>query len=272
MAVHPRVQTLAQTFLANADQEAPGLVEGLYLTGSVALGDFRPHTSDVDFVIVTAHTPGDREVDQLRRAHARTRSDMPRPQFNGVHVTWDHLSRDSASCGPLPSVVGGRFRERATSDVNPATWHILAERGIPVRGPHPVELDVWDEPESLRAWSLGSLDEHWRRWRERAGRLVTPRGLAVLGSLAPSWSVLSVSRLHFTLKTGETTSKSGAGSYALHAFPDRWQRIVNECLRVRRGVQAPSLYESALARRRAALDYIEMVLDESLRPGLAVSS
>ncbi|WP_017616534.1 nucleotidyltransferase domain-containing protein [Nocardiopsis salina] len=269
MAVHPRVQTLARTFLSHADQEAPGLVRGLYLTGSVALGDFRPHTSDVDFVVVTDRRPDADEADRLRRAHVRTRSDMPRPQFNGVHVTWSDLTRDPAVCGPVASVVGGRFRPRAQQDVNPVTWHVLAERGVTVRGPHPLELDVWDEPESLRAWSLGSLDQQWRRWREKAGRLVSPRGLAVLGSLAPSWSVLSVSRLHFTLKTGEITSKSGAGAYALHAFEQKWQNIVNECLRVRRDSQAPSLYENALARRRAALDYIEMVLDESLRPKLA---
>ncbi|HJE57799.1 MAG TPA: DUF4111 domain-containing protein [Nocardiopsis listeri] len=269
MVVHPRVQTLTQAFLANADQEAPGLVQGLYLTGSVALGDFRPHTSDVDFVIVTERHPVGEELDALRRIHHRTGHQVPAPQFNGIHVTWDELGRDPSECGPVPSVINGRFRARATADVNPVTWHVLAERGVTARGPHPVELDVWDEPESLRTWSLGSLDEQWRRWREKAGRLVTPRGLAVLGSLAPSWSVLSVSRLHFTLKTGEITSKSGAGAYALHAFPERWQRIVNECLRVRRGARSPSLYESALARRRAALDYIEMVLDESLRPGLA---
>ncbi|MFV2195845.1 aminoglycoside adenylyltransferase domain-containing protein [Nocardiopsis sp. LOL_012] len=267
MAVHPRVQTLAQAFLAHADRTAPGLVEGLYLTGSVALGDFRPHTSDVDFVIVTSRAP---EPHLLRRVHALTRADVPQPQFNGIHLTWDDLTRDPASCGPVASVVGGRFHARSRNDVNPVTWHVLAEHGVTVRGPHPLELDVWDEPGSLRAWSLGSLDEHWSRWREKAGRLVTPRGLAVLGSLAPSWSVLSVSRLHFTLKTGEITSKSGAGAYALHAFPERWQRILNECLRVRRGGQAPSLYENALARRRAALDYIEMVLDDALRPGLAV--
>ncbi|MEE2046164.1 nucleotidyltransferase domain-containing protein, partial [Nocardiopsis tropica] len=180
MAVHPRVQTLAQTFLAHADQEAPGLVEGLYLTGSVALGDFRPHASDVDFVIVTRSTPDGDELELLRGAHARTRAAVPRPQFNGIHVTWDDLTRDPAACGAVPSVIGGRFRSRASADVNPVTWHILAEHGVTMRGPHPVELDVWDEPESMRAWSLGSLDEQWRRWREKAGRLVTPRGLAVL--------------------------------------------------------------------------------------------
>ncbi len=269
MALHPHVQTLAEAFLRNVDEVAPGLVEGLYLTGSVALGDFRPHSSDVDFVVVTARQLTDTDCDLLRRAHARTRALFPRPQFNGIHVVWNDLTDDPMSCGPVASVLGGRFRNRAGADVNPVNWHVLAERGVTIRGPLPVELDVWDERESLRAWCLGSLDEQWRRWRAKAGRLVTPRGLAALGSLAPSWSVLSVSRLHFTLRTSEITSKSGAGRYALHAFPERWQTIVNECLRVRRNTTMPSLYESALARRRAALDYIEMVLDDALTPRTA---
>ncbi|WP_046472477.1 nucleotidyltransferase domain-containing protein [Allosalinactinospora lopnorensis] len=269
MAVHPRVQTLAEAFLHSVDSEAPGMVEGLYLTGSVALGDFRPHASDVDFVVVTARRLTGSDRDALRRAHSRTRSLVPRPQFNGIHVLWEDLAEDPLACGPVVSVLGGRFRNKASADVNPVTWHVLAQRGVTVRGPLPVELNVWDERESLRAWSFGNLDEHWRRWRAKAGRLVTPRGLAALGSLAPSWSVLSVSRLHFTLCTGEITSKSGAGRYALHAFPERWQKIVNECLRVRRDTSMPSLYESALARRRAALDFIEMVLDDALTPRTA---
>ncbi|MBB6170258.1 hypothetical protein HNR23_000318 [Nocardiopsis mwathae] len=269
MAIHPRVQDLVQAFLHNVDSEAPGLVEGLYLTGSVALDDFRPHSSDVDFVAVTARPLTDADLDALRRAHARTRSQVRRPQFNGIHVTWDDLTEDPMSCGPVASVLGGRFKEKDTAEINPVTWHVLAERGVTARGPVPVELAVWDSPASLRDWSLGNLDEQWRRWRAKAGRLVSPRGLAVLGSLAPSWSVLSVSRLHFTLATGEITSKSGAGAYALHAFPDRWDRIVNECLRIRRGSRLPSLYANALARRRAALDYIEMVLDDALAPRLA---
>ncbi|GAA3763608.1 hypothetical protein HDA32_004671 [Spinactinospora alkalitolerans] len=269
MAVHPQVRTVAEAFLQDADTEAPGLVDGLYLTGSVALCDYRPHASDVDFVVVTSRRITDADRAALRRVHSRMRSRFPRPQFNGIHVTWDDLTADPLSCGPVVSVLGGRFRAKASADVNPVTWHILAEKGVPVRGPLPVELDVWDEREGLRAWSLGNLDEHWRRWRAKAGRLITPRGMAALGSLAPSWGVLSVSRLHFTLRTGEITSKSGAGLYALHAFPERWERIVNECLRIRRNSRLPSLYESALARRRAALDYIEMVLDDALTPNPA---
>lgn len=266
MAIHPHVRAVADTFLRYADAEAPGLVDGLYLTGSVALGDFRPHVSDVDFVVVTPRHATDTDQDALRRIHARVRAAHPRPQFNGIHITWDDLASGPLSCARVPAMLGGRFRRRSNVDVNPVTWHVLADRGVTMRGPVPIELDIWDGLEELRGWSRHSLEDQWRRWRAKAGRIITPRGLAALGSLAPSWSVLSVSRLHYTLRTGEITSKSGAGLYALHAFEERWRRVVNECLRIRRGSTLPSLYASSLARRRAALDYIEMVLDDALAP------
>lgn len=269
VAIHPHVRTVAEAFLRLADAEAPTLVEGLYLTGSVALGDFRPHVSDVDFVVVTARRPTDADQNALRRVHSRVRALHPRPQFNGIHVTWEDLTCDPLSCARVPAVLSGRFRSRSNVDVNPVTWRILADRGVTLRGPVPVELDIWDGLEELRAWSWRSLDEQWARWRAKAGRFISPRGLAALGSLAPSWSVLNVSRLHFTLQTGEITSKSGAGFYALHAFGEQWHRVVNECLRIRRGSALPSLYQNSMARRRAALDYIEMVLDDAISPSPA---
>jgi hypothetical protein len=48
--VHPLVRRTVSAYLAALNAEAPGLVEGLYLVGSGALGDFRPGVSDIDYV------------------------------------------------------------------------------------------------------------------------------------------------------------------------------------------------------------------------------
>jgi hypothetical protein len=42
-------------YLRIVDATLPGLVEGLYVVGSIALGDFQPAVSDVDFVAVTGN-------------------------------------------------------------------------------------------------------------------------------------------------------------------------------------------------------------------------
>ena len=85
--MHPLVQSVVDVYLSAVDAEAPDLVEGLYLTGSTALGDFRPRTSDIDFVAATANRCDASAVAALRRAHGRLRKRWPRPYFDGLYVT-----------------------------------------------------------------------------------------------------------------------------------------------------------------------------------------
>jgi hypothetical protein len=46
--LHPLARQLVAEYLGLADAHLPGVVEGLYLVGSIALDDFQ--ASDVDFV------------------------------------------------------------------------------------------------------------------------------------------------------------------------------------------------------------------------------
>jgi Nucleotidyltransferase domain len=47
------VRDATDRHLAVLDAVAPGLVGGLYLTGSVTLGDYQPGRSDIDFMAFT---------------------------------------------------------------------------------------------------------------------------------------------------------------------------------------------------------------------------
>jgi Domain of unknown function (DUF4111) len=59
--------------------------------------------------------------------------------------------------------------------------------------------------------------------------------------------VLGPCRLHYTLATGKIASKEEAGCYALHVFPERWHRALNEALRIRRADRARPGMASALS-------------------------
>ncbi len=104
------VDEVVGVYLEMIDAEAPGLVEGLYLVGSAALGDFRPHSSYIDFVAVTATRPEPAELAGLRRVHNRLHQRWPRPYFDGGYVTWDDLANDPAQAGPGAHTHEGRFR------------------------------------------------------------------------------------------------------------------------------------------------------------------
>lgn len=50
----------------------------------------------------------------------------------------------------------------------------------------------------------------------------------------------------------------------MDTFPERWHPILRECLRIRRQERG-SLYRSRPARRRDALEYLAMVIDDADR-------
>jgi hypothetical protein len=262
----PGVREVAEAYLCAVDAEAPGLVTGLYLLGSVALGDYRPGQSDIDFLALTARRPGATDAAALRRAHARIGRRYPRPFFDGCYVLPGDLPRDPGLVRGALDAHEGRVA-LATAGLDPIAWHTLARHGAALRGPAPATLRIRDDPATLARWTRGNLDVYWRPWLARAARWPSPLALAGLGTWAPAWGVLGATRLHYTLATGLVTSKTGAGRYALATFPERWHRIVRECLRIRRGDRAPSLYPHPVARRREALDYLAMAIDAAARLG-----
>jgi hypothetical protein len=230
------VYELVSRYLDLVDAEVPGLVEGFYLVGSVALDDFRPGASDVDFVAVTADPPTPAARAALSRIHRRL------PLLDGAYRTWTDLAGPAEAAGDTP-----------------VTWHTLARHGIAVRGPHPSTVDIHLDPAALSAWCRGNLNAYWRPWLTRSARLATRRGLVSLSPWAAVWVVTGVSRIHHTLATGEIISKEAAARYAQATFPVRWHRVTGEALRIRRAEPGAG-YRTPLARRRDVLDFGHMVI------------
>jgi hypothetical protein len=264
VATHPLVRQLVDDYLAAVDAAVPGRVVGLYLVGSVALQDFRPRASDVDFVAITDTPVSAAELAALERAHATLAARHRRPHFDGAYVTWRDLAGDPADAAPGAGSHEGRLHRRE-GGCDPVTWHTLASHGVAVRGPDRAELSVWTDRPALAAWTRQNLDDYWRVWLRRSSRLLSWPGLACVHPWGPAWGVLGVSRMHYTLATGAIISKHGAGLYARHAFDPRWRRIVDECLRLREGGPGRGHYGSPFARRREALAFVAMAIAEAHR-------
>ena len=287
MRLHAQAAGVVGAYLEAVDREAPGLVEGLYLTGSAALGDFRPRTSDVDFVAVTACPLDLADLAALERAHARLRARLLRPFFDGIYVTWEELANDPA-LRRGPHSHEGRFHANGQGLGDPVTWHTLARYGVVCHGPALSNVRIRADAEVLAAWTLQNLDDYWRPLLRRASVPVNLWCAATLMSYGVVWIVLGLSRLHYTLATGALCSKEAAGEYALQAFPQRWRRVVHESLRIRRADFArpdvssalletmdflrirrtgtsEGLYPTPVARRRDTLAFGEMVITDAKR-------
>ena len=275
MPLPREVDDVVNAYLRRVDAAAPGLVGGLYLTGSVALDDFRPgrgiarwgpsgaDVSDVDFVAVTDRTPDDDALATLGRVHADLRRPRSRPSFDGLYVTWDDLARDPAEVTGRPQTHGGHLDRSGAA--HPVLWQEMADHAIAVRGPHRSALPVRTDRERLAAWVRGNLDGYWRRWHSDATRTLSPAALVGLTRWGPTWGVLGVARLHHTICTGGICSKSAGGAHARERFGPAWHRIVDECLHIRRGSPHWSAYRTPLARRRDALAFVDTVIEDGVR-------
>jgi hypothetical protein len=225
------VRAAVDCYLAEVDDAAGGFVESLYVTGSIALNDYRPSISDVDLVAICRARPTRAEVAALAGIHRRSR-----PSVDVLYATREDLGRDPSGLS-LPCSLGGEFRPEGAFEANPVVWRVLSTRAIAVRGASLSLRDVWFHADVLRRWNLANLDSYWSGWLQWARAQVATE-TQVRHEYGLQWLVLGVPRLHHTVATLEVTSKTGAGRYALEVVPMQWHIVVRAAMALRADRQA----------------------------------
>ncbi len=249
--------------MAELDAGAPGLVTGLYLVGSLALDGYREGISNVDFIALASRPPVGEDLAVLRRVHAGLSGGRGRPDLRGVYLPEGDLHP-----GPVPVsdqvrvlVNQGEIRTEYDHEPSPADLFILRRRGLAFRGPDPQELGVTVDGGDLTRWAATNLVTYWTPWVDSYARSVWP---GALSGRRVRWGVLGVARLHYSLATGDVTTKEEAARHAARRFGPAWHDILDEALRLRRRGRGTS-YRTPIARRRDAVDFIRTAIADGLR-------
>jgi hypothetical protein len=248
------VRAIIGDYIDRVDRVLPSKVEGLYLVGSVALSDYQPGSSDVDFVAVSSQRFPEDALEALAQVHADLKQRFLRPHFDGIYVSWENLRRDPTSAGHVPYTLEGIFDSSGAFEANPAVWLTLRDHAVAVRGM--ANPGVHHDPALLRRWTVANLNSYWQRLVEQGS---TERGrLAMRTDNAIAWCVPGVLRLRYTLATGRITSKSGACLFALETLPAARHAIVRDALALHRGASGSmdptQRVEEALALMQAVID------------------
>ncbi len=92
---YPDVNALLHELLSSVQTILGNHFVGMYLYGSLAIGDFAPHKSDIDFVVVTANELPDEMLPALEAMHARTAASgsMWATELEGSYIPQHALRR-----------------------------------------------------------------------------------------------------------------------------------------------------------------------------------
>jgi hypothetical protein len=202
----------------------PELV-GLYLYGSLSLGDFDLASRDVDFLAVTRDSLSSEALAALGAMHARLGSSaFPyADKLEGWYFTRAALRRPSPD-EPLQATIGADwpFGLQAPSAVWVIERYIVREHGLTVFGPSPRDLIDPVTPDALRAatrtllrdfWSLQLDGPDWLRTRDYQ-----------------AFAILTMCRALHTLHTGQAVSKPVAAAWAQQYLAPPWPALITQAL------------------------------------------
>jgi hypothetical protein len=237
-------------YLAALDEALPGFAEGVYLTGSAALGDWMAGRSDLDVLVVSARPAGEKEIGLLRGVH----EGRGRPFVDAVYVGRDQLGlRPDEGFPGVPVVVDGQFTSGGW-ELNPVLWATLARHGVTLRGPEAALLGVEPDPRWLRSWNLGNLASYWTPLAADLRRKLAQREpySAVKAELCV-WCASGPGRLHKTIATGRIISKSECIRYTAQLLPE-YDELLARAGRARRGDDTVGFTAADLERLADVID------------------
>jgi hypothetical protein len=218
------VNAVLHDFLASIQAVVGSHFRGMYLSGSLALGDFDPHSSDIDFVVVTDVALSDDLFVALQDMHARFDESLSpwAAKVEAVYIPQDALRHYAPSPARYPQVEKGRtlFMDHLESG-----WifqcYIMREHGVVVAGPDLRTLIDPVDPDDMRR-TVAAIPESWL---EQAHH--DPAWLAWLHQRRHQiFVVLTLCRLLYTLDSGAVASKPVAARWAEKALGTRWAGLI----------------------------------------------
>ncbi|HEX9057550.1 MAG TPA: aminoglycoside adenylyltransferase domain-containing protein [Ktedonobacterales bacterium] len=223
---YPDVNAVVQELLTSLHAIVGAQVAGMYLVGSLALGDFQPRESDLDLVIVTVGALSDEKVAALRDLHQRFDHSPSAwaAHLDAVYIPQEVLREPSPSAARYP--VLGWPEPLVPEPLEDSWWpfwrYTLREHGVVVSGPDPRSLLDPVQPDDLRRASAAKVAE----WRTLAhGDPAWVAGLQVRQQ--HTYVVVTLCRLLYTLHTGAVASKPVAARWAARTRASRWSALID---------------------------------------------
>lgn len=214
------INELLEVLLSSMQKILGEKLVGLYLYGSLVIGDFDPTVSDIDLVAALASELEDTEFEALQTMH---------DEFADQHKEWNgRIEVCYVSLAALQAVKtrtslvanispGEPFHTRETSIEWLVSWYLVRETSVTLFGPSPktiIEPISKDEfIDVLRVYTKA-----WDKWvhdmHDRPSQ---------------AYAILTMCRALYTLRNGVQVSKKQAALWAEQEFPE-WDWLIQNAI------------------------------------------
>jgi len=224
MSLPQEVTKLLEALLPGIRYALGDNLVGVYMRGSLAIGDFIPDTSDVDLLAVTERRVHDAEFATLAALHA-TVAATPLRYANRLEIAYvDRAALRRFESG-LHHATLGQGEALAWTEHH-ANWILerwtVRECGVTLLGPDPRILIDPIAVDELRA----AVRSRLRDWADWAGQPDDPDWL--LPRSHKAYVVETMCRALATLACGRLLSKPRAVAWALATLPEPWHSTVEQ--------------------------------------------
>lgn len=224
---NPEIRALLDLLLAQIQSILGDRLLGLYVVGSLVVGDFDPDVSDIDLIAVTV---GDLDADEaacLKAMHIAVAQAHPRwdDRIEAVYVAAESL-KQRPSAHRLAKI--GPGEPFYVFDANGSdwliNWYVLYENGVALYGAPPRSITPPVAPDDLLPAMRRQLPE-LREWIAQGEH----RG-------AQAYAILTMCRALYTFARRGFVSKRQAALWAADSFP-QWSPLIHQALGWRQASQ-----------------------------------
>jgi predicted nucleotidyltransferase len=227
---YPEVNAVLQRLLKEVQAVLDNWFVGLYLHGSLALGDFNPGSSDIDFAIVTSRELPLKLISSLEAAHRRINDSglAWAEKLEGSYLSNKAFRRYSPEETPHPHVWEQHFRVVRDKRDWIIHRHILREYGVIVTGPPIKSMIDPVSPDEIREAIVTTFREDWiPKLNEREWLIPT---------YYQAYVTLTCCRALYTMKFGTIASKPASAKWAVEALDKKWKDLIETAMDWRYGL------------------------------------
>jgi len=222
---YPAVNTVISEWVLGAKRLLGGNLIGLYLSGSLAYGDFVPERSDIDLQAVVQSPLTQDELRSAEELHKDIERRCPEwaNRIECSYVPLELMRELTPPATPRPWWGFGTFYAEAPAGNEWIINHyLLSKHGVRLAGPDFNDLIPPIEIDNVRRASAKDLFQEWVPKIDDAEWLAN--------SHYQSYLVLNLCRILHTVVGGGPGSKKVAGEWAKAMYP-QWRNLIEDAER-----------------------------------------